>query len=127
MPATDGEIAAILSALEADLLDAQTARFKDVCSRMSKNDKGAPVRVWCGMINAKNAYGAYVGYKPFMRIGGDATPFIRPSDNGSLDRTDAIELVLSFETMHCVACEGREPDTCLREAVDRQKASILLK
>lgn len=54
--ATQKEIAAIRHGMERDLLDAQSARFDSV------KVKG---NYMCGMVNAKNKLGAYVGYTPF--------------------------------------------------------------
>lgn len=54
--ATPKEIEAIRTAMERDLHDAQSARFNSV--RVKGNDM-------CGLVNAKNLMGAYVGYRPF--------------------------------------------------------------
>lgn len=55
--ASNAEIEAIRAALETQLADAQSARFSNV----RIDDKGN----MCGLINAKNMMGAYVGYRPF--------------------------------------------------------------
>jgi len=51
------------TALDTNLRDSQSARFRDVVLR--KSIDGA---VWeiCGFLNAKNAYGGYVGYTRFI-------------------------------------------------------------
>lgn len=54
--ATPKEIEAVRSAMERDLLDAESARFNSV------KVKG---NYLCGLVNAKNRMGAYAGYKPF--------------------------------------------------------------
>ncbi|MGH8032507.1 MAG: hypothetical protein ACREO8_09130 [Luteimonas sp.] len=54
--ATSKEIAAIRKAMERDLLDAESARFDSV------KVKGEDM---CGLVNAKNSMGAYVGYRAF--------------------------------------------------------------
>ena len=54
--ATTTEIEAIRAGMESRLLDAQSARFANVKIKAEH---------MCGMVNAKNRMGAYVGYKPF--------------------------------------------------------------
>lgn len=56
--ATPKELAAIKADLEMKLKDASSAKLQSV---RVKGDK------FCGMVNAKNSYGAYAGYSP---IGG---------------------------------------------------------
>lgn len=55
--ATDKELVAIKRALENRLKDAESARLKDVLV------EGEFV---CGLVNAKNSYGAYAGYSHFV-------------------------------------------------------------
>lgn len=52
------------SALESVLLDAESARLRDL-RRIGSS------RI-CGEVNAKNAFGAYVGFTPFYVSGGTA-------------------------------------------------------
>src|ERR1700754_3722253 len=58
--ATDAELSAIRAALDDDLADAESARLKDVVVRHSEEGDGHA----CGKLNAKNRFGAYVGYQP---------------------------------------------------------------
>lgn len=53
-------------ALEDHLKDSESARFRGF--RQSKPENG----VWtlCGEVNAKNSYGAYSGFEPFLVIAG---------------------------------------------------------
>lgn len=55
--ATDKELAAVKRALENRLKDAESSRLKDVLV------EGEYV---CGLVNAKNSYGAYAGYSHFV-------------------------------------------------------------
>ena len=55
--ATPKELAAIKAGLETQLKDASSAKLLRV--RVKGND-------FCGLLNAKNAFGAYAGYSPIM-------------------------------------------------------------
>lgn len=48
-----------------DLKDPESARFRNVFTKENKKEDGSISYLVCGEINAKNSYGAYVGYKPF--------------------------------------------------------------
>lgn len=48
----------LMSALSKDLKDPMSVQFKDL--RLGKDG------TLCGELNAKNAYGGYTGFKPFM-------------------------------------------------------------
>lgn len=52
---------AIRDAVRNDLRDPESAMFKSIVA-FRDNDGGI---VGCGMTNAKNAYGGYVGFEPF--------------------------------------------------------------
>jgi hypothetical protein len=71
--------------LDEDLLDASSAQIKDI--RFAKQRK------YCGFIKAKNAYGAYVGYKMFAV---DLTEQLVLFDIDSRQKTDVITSELSF-------------------------------
>ncbi|MBT2145280.1 MULTISPECIES: hypothetical protein [unclassified Rhodanobacter] len=58
--ATPKELAAIKDSLQSTLKDADSLKFKDV--DVSLDSKGT----LCGLLNAKNSYGAYVGYVYFF-------------------------------------------------------------
>lgn len=55
--ATDQEIEAIRTGMERQLADAQSARFDTVMVDADGH--------MCGLVNAKNRMGAYVGYRAF--------------------------------------------------------------
>lgn len=58
--ATPKELAALRESLQSTLKDADSAKFKDV--EISLDGKGTA----CGLLNAKNSYGAYGGYSYFV-------------------------------------------------------------
>ena len=58
---TDELEAAFYDALDDTLLDAESARVKDMFAYRGKRDN---YYVVCASVNAKNGYGAYTGYKP---------------------------------------------------------------
>lgn len=73
--AEEQEAQAFASANEAvqsvrtSLADPDSALFKDVWA-VRGQIAGAPVSVFaCGTVNAKNGFGGYVGYTPFVAIG----------------------------------------------------------
>lgn len=61
--ASDADLSAIAVAMDEVLKDATSARLKDVVL-VSGDTPGA--YMVCGKVNAKNSYGAYAGYEPFM-------------------------------------------------------------
>lgn len=66
------------TAVSRDFKDPEGARFRDVGIYKSTTGKGG-VSV-CGEVNAKNSYGAYVGYKRFV-VDDD---FVQIEDAGDL-------------------------------------------
>lgn len=66
-----GERATILEAVKSSLKDPYSAVISSVSAK--KNTTGSVIEV-CGLINAKNSYGAYVGNRPFyalaIKVGG---------------------------------------------------------
>jgi hypothetical protein len=63
---TTSERETVLNALKSGLKDPYSAVISDVAAKKSSN--GAIFKV-CGMINAKNSYGAYTGSRPFYVFG----------------------------------------------------------
>jgi hypothetical protein len=59
LPATDVELKAIRKGLDDHLNDAESARLKDFQVIHTDGASGTA----CGLINAKNSFGAYVGYE----------------------------------------------------------------
>lgn len=68
------------------LKDPESARFSDVYGIAGENAEPGKHAV-CGRVNAKNSYGGYVGYRPFLvmgkhvLIGGDAAAAKSNFDN----------------------------------------------
>ena len=54
------DLEGIKSAMDDRLKDTESAKLKDV--RIAKDG------TICGLVNAKNSYGAYVGYEPFIAL-----------------------------------------------------------
>ena len=61
-----GERETVLSALKSNLKDPYSAVISNVSARKSSNGEVFKV---CGMVNAKNSYGAYTGSRPFYVFG----------------------------------------------------------
>lgn len=59
---TAAEMAMIEDGVRSSLKDPASAVFRDVVAAV--DEKGRVTA--CGMVNAKNSYGAYGGFKPFM-------------------------------------------------------------
>ena len=55
-------------AVEQGLRDPFSVKFQGVASRTVINHKGQPMKVVCGEVNAKNAFGAYVGFQKFIYV-----------------------------------------------------------
>ncbi|MEE1924601.1 hypothetical protein V0R50_22545 [Pseudomonas sp. 148P] len=58
--AGSSDLAGLKVAMDDRLKDAESARFKNV--RIAKNG------TTCGLVNAKNSYGAYAGFEPFLAM-----------------------------------------------------------
>ncbi len=59
-PLTPAEKAAVSQSLSGILLDAESARWRWLSPTEGN------VILYCGFVNAKNSYGAYSGFRPFM-------------------------------------------------------------
>lgn len=56
------------SAVSFDLRDPDSARFRGMRAEEAKLSNGVVRVSVCGEVNAKNAFGAYVGFRPFGAI-----------------------------------------------------------
>lgn len=91
--AKSSEVQLITKAVhDSDLRDPMSAQLRRVV--VGKNADGTGMH-FCGEFNAKNAYGAYVGFKPFMGMVFDDEAFIL-----SLGLNDVSELTV---TQMCAA------------------------
>lgn len=69
---SDNDVAHAQDVIKERLKDPESARFRRVYGAKNENDKIAI----CGEFNAKNSYGGYVGYKPFMVFGDDDRGYV---------------------------------------------------
>ncbi|OTA15240.1 exported hypothetical protein [Xenorhabdus beddingii] len=64
-PLTQQEISLVESELKVSLKDPDSAKFKHV---NLIQDSESSIDIYCGQVNAKNSYGGYVGFKPFIMV-----------------------------------------------------------
>lgn len=64
-PITDAEKAAIRAGVSRQLKDPESARFRWLPNKAGDN--------YCGYVNARNSYGGYTGFAPFMVLMADGT------------------------------------------------------
>lgn len=65
-PSDAEALAAAKGVLARSLKDPEAARFSELSRRTTQNARGEPTDVVCGLVNAKNSFGAYIGTKPFV-------------------------------------------------------------
>lgn len=109
VPATPDEIEAVRHAMQEELLDSESARFSAVCKSTRTLDRKKPITAYCGRVNAKNRYGAYVGFHPFyatLENGGAVQSFAEHTTGDS-----------AFNSFYCFVCE--EPEMALQQCFDR--------
>ncbi|GLK68330.1 hypothetical protein GCM10008179_19680 [Hansschlegelia plantiphila] len=116
---SSSELETIRDNFEIDLYDARSARFHSAC-KYTKPDHRDRSFV-CGLVNSKNAMGAYVGYHPFYAEIETAQIKDIVADEGTGDETK--RLIKQFQlTSHCEYCTtaNRSYEAC-REAVKSGK------
>ena len=64
-PTVLAAVPSVKAILNSDLLDYQSARFKDVTAFMVTDRRGNVVTTFCGEVNAKNRFGGYTGWTGF--------------------------------------------------------------
>lgn len=67
---------AIRAAVGEKLKDPYSAVLSDMARRTVPNAKGVPTDVVCGLVNAKNSFGGYVGPRPFVYFLGDREAYV---------------------------------------------------
>jgi hypothetical protein len=67
-PATDAELSTIRSTLDNELYDAESARLKGFQIRHYQPWEPDHAADACGMVNAKNRFGAYTGFQPYYLV-----------------------------------------------------------
>jgi hypothetical protein len=86
VPLTQEQMEAAKKVVADTLKDPESARFSDLYAIAGENAKPGEYAV-CGRVNAKNSYGGYVGYRPFLVmdthvvIAGDARAAMAKFDN----------------------------------------------
>lgn len=63
-PATEEDIQALAAAADIHLKDGPSARYQSV--KVGLNPDAPSTNIYCGMINSKNSFGAYIGFKRFF-------------------------------------------------------------
>lgn len=71
-------------ALEGTLKDPDSAKYRNVHAYRVNNKDGQSVYVFCGEVNAKNAFGGYPGYERFVSMGTIAATEEGVSDFGQV-------------------------------------------
>jgi len=106
-PAGNSEIEQMRGALDSALPDAPSARFKDVCLSSFGTSLKPPQKVYCGLLNQKNSFGAYIGYRKFGYIsGGKRVPSIV---NGKMIDMRIGAPDRPYATTYCTIC-GHDPE-----------------
>lgn len=62
---SDGQIRAIKSVTSYNLKDPSSAQFRNIRQAKLTRQDGSEELLVCGEINAKNSFGAYVGFRTF--------------------------------------------------------------
>lgn len=71
-PATDAEVQSIKQGSSTVLKDAISALYRDVQAISLGPEAGDGIVAFCGLVNAKNSHGGYVGFQRFYGMGGNA-------------------------------------------------------
>lgn len=85
------------ASLVTNYKDPGTVQFRDVYV-IRWEDKGREVYSLCGEINAKNSYGAYIGFVPFFV---DQLPSGKLSASSELAHTIGNAAIAKFAVEHC--------------------------
>lgn len=102
-----GKERAALDAVRAQMLDPESAQFRNV--RSVRNRYGE-VGI-CGEVNAKNSLGGYAGFRHFMAQGGRVV--LQSRDD---------EALASFQASHFADCLDLPPDHLSREERETYEA-----
>jgi hypothetical protein len=82
---SDPLLARAKAAVADQLKDPRSAQFRGV---VSKIDSYTHLRVVCGEINGKNAYGGYVGFQKFAFVPSSGIAVIAPDDDDYQSMTE---------------------------------------
>jgi hypothetical protein len=89
------KIAEIKQTVTANFKDPDSAKFRGLLVFGADPES---IITACGEVNAKNSYGAYVGYKKFFTIG---------TDFATVENEDNAEAVLTMIERHCNGEDGK--------------------
>jgi hypothetical protein len=65
----------------AGLKDPASAQFKSVQARNVHNLRGEPMQVVCGQVNAKNSFGGFAGFSPWIYLAITRSAHVLGPDN----------------------------------------------
>jgi hypothetical protein len=80
-------LGAARAAVSATLKDAGSAQFKNVRARNVTNLRGEPMAVVCGEVNAKNSFGGYVGFAPWIYLASTGSAHVLGADQDIVTAT----------------------------------------
>ncbi len=107
IPGTDANLERIARDVMTDqLLDAPSARFQKLRALVDRTHKGQ-TKIICGEVNAKNAMGAYVGFRRFVVLPKERMAEIdQRADRSS---SDAVKIAQSGFDYAYPTCETGTP------------------
>lgn len=73
-------VKAAREAVESKLSDPLAAQYRSLVEKTVINKKNEPMKVVCGEVNAKNVFGGYAGFAPFIYLPRMKTAFILGPD-----------------------------------------------
>jgi hypothetical protein len=102
----DGSGGDLPDSVRQEILELVTDDFRDpLSSQFRRLQRGDRPHVYCGEVNTRNLYGAYIGFKPFMvTLEADSKGVdIIPSDDKSPKVSDA-EVRNKLQAMKAAGC-----------------------
>ena len=82
--------------LSRNFKDLDSLKFKGLSYYPRMNKDGKLTHYWCGVVNGKNSYGAYVGYEAFVLIMNDGVPTkLLLNGNGIFEDNDLIYVAIN--------------------------------
>jgi len=102
----DGSGGDLPDSVRQEIFELVTDDFRDpMSSQFRRLQRGGKPNVYCGEVNTRNMYGAYVGFKPFM-VALDPTSKsvdIIPSDDGR-PKVSGAEVRTKLQAMKAAGC-----------------------
>lgn len=113
------------SALDLQLNDAQSARFRDV--RLVVSPLDGKTRLICGLVNAKNVAGAYVGWRRFVAQRNEQSGYISPDATEQSAQSEQA-MQPAFESIYpadlCPA-SGYEPSGMIADMIGEMRRNAV--